>query len=198
MTYSYSESSEKLRTWLEQHADDGSLNSKPIIEDSPTELKGYVHERDYNDALKFSAPWAGKKAFIADQGIVTFASRGNILTPTQIAELPTYRQGQPGSRLFRGRVTQGMLSILKEEFAVWGISDLNTSQQTTVVLRNFIANSTIIRVYQGWVRKWMQESSLSQDEVETVIYDFYRVDGARKRYQLVQAGDPDAQSPKML
>lgn len=195
--YSYSGDAEKLRKWLNEHSNDGQINGKPIIEDTYTEVKGYVHERDYNDALRLAAPWAGKKAFIADHGIVAIASRSvNVLTKVEMQSLPTYIENQEESRLFRGRVTQGTLNILKQEIGSFGIS-LNTSQQATVVLRYFISDATIQRVYRRWLHSWLAETGMKVDEIEDVLYSFYRVDGAKKRLQAAEENNPDAQADKM-
>jgi len=191
----YSGDPEKLKIWLEEHSSDGRINGEPIIADGYTELRGYVHERDYNDALKLAAPWAGKKAFIAAHGIVLLAGRQPILTPYEINNLPNYSENDDEARFFRGRVSQGTLDILSDELASYG--EPTPSQKVTIVLRHFIADSTIQRVYQAWIRKWLRETGLKVDEVEEIIYDYYRVDGAKKRLEAIESNDPEANAQKM-
>lgn len=186
-----------LRKWLEQHKDDDKVEVDgilvPVIADSSVELSGHVYKDDYNDALKYAAPWGCKKTGIGSYGILLLSLNPslNVMSPQ---DTKTYAANDDDSRLFRCSVPAGTLEILKNFNRQY---KLNRSQLATLVLRSFASNEGIQKIYSEWLNKWCEITKLSPEEVEDTLYSFYRIDGTTKRYNLAKVGDPEAGAEKL-
>lgn len=185
---------DKLLRWLEQHIDDGKLERNgvmtPVISDRSVEFSGHVHEKDYNLALLYSAPWGFKKAGIGEHGIMALIRQYPISEILSLNNLPSYTADDPNSRLFRCRIPEGTLLILQRFCAE---HSLNRSQLATLVLKSFCSDSAVLTLYQTWESSW----GYPADTVRKAIYDFFRVDGTMKRYNLAKSGSPEAGAEKL-
>ena len=185
---------EKLRKWLSEHTDDGKLEKDGVlvslIADSSVEFAGYVHERDYNLALLYSAPWGFKKAGIGEHGVMALVRQYPISEILNLDNLETYQEDDINTRLFRSRIPKGTLKVL-QKFCVQ--HRLNRSQLATLVLRSFISDSAVLNTYRDWESSWDYAPEL----VRKTVYDWFRVDGVTKRYHLAKRGSPEAGKEKM-
>lgn len=186
-----------LRKWLESHKNDDKVEVNgvltPIVADASIEFSGHVHEDDYNNALKYAAPWGCKKTGIGCYGILLLTLNSSLnVVPPSVTE--TYTASDDHSRLFRCSVPTGTLEILKTFNSQY---KLNRSQLATLVLRSFANNEGIQRIYADWLNKWCEITGLSPEEVETILYTFYRIDGTTRRYNLAKIGDPEAGAEKL-
>jgi hypothetical protein len=183
----------KVRAWIEANKDIGQINGLSIVAEDPVELRGFVSESDYNEALKLSFPWGFKKAGIGEFGVAAIA-RSPILPVQDFLNIRTYREDEEESRLFRCKIKAGTLNILERKLS--SVS-LNHSQRATVVLKYFIADPAVQMEYAAFIEKTMAESGLSQKEIEDIIFACFRLDGAIKRLELLEAGDPEGESEKL-
>lgn len=186
-----------LRKWLESHKNDDKVEVEgvlvPIVADASIELSGHVHRDDYNSALKYASPWGCKKTGIGCYGILllTLNPSLNIVSPQNTK---TYASGDEDSRLFRCSVPTGTLDILRNFNKQY---KLNRSQLATLVLRSFANNERIQQIYADWLKKWCEITGLSAEEIEEIVFSFYRIDGTVKRYNLAKIGDPEAGAEKL-
>lgn len=187
---------QKLLSWLEEHADDGKLERDGIlvsvVADDRVEFCGHVHERDYNRALLLSAPWGFKKSGIGEFGIAAILRQypnevGGLL---DLSKIPTHAKDDKDSRFFRCNISKGTLEILQRFCRA---HKLNRSQLATLVLQHFNSDPAILRAYDEWENQW----HMPPDTVRKAVYDFFRRDGASRRYRLAKAGDPEAGAEKL-
>ncbi len=185
---------EKLLRWLEQHSDDGKLERDgvlvSVVADKSVEFAGHVHEKDYNQALLYSAPWGFKKSGIGEHGVLSLIRQQPISEILNFESLPTYTAEEQDSRLFRCRLPEGTLAILQKFSAN---HKLNRSQLATLVLRYFCNDPAIQRTYLEWEATW----SYPREVVRKAVFDFFRVDGTIKRYNLAKSGSPEAGAEKL-
>jgi hypothetical protein len=185
---------DKLLRWLEQHSDDGKLERDgvlvPVIADKSVEFSGHVHEKDYNLALLYSAPWGFKKSGIGEHGIMALIRQYPISEILNLDNLPTYGADAPDSRLFRCRIPEGSLLILQRFCSK---HKLNRSQLATLVLKSFCNDPAVLSAYQDWETAW----DYPAETVRKAVYDFFRVDGTMKRYNLAKSGSPEAGAEKL-
>lgn len=185
---------EKLRRWLESHLDDGKLEQDgiltPVIKDSSVEFSGYAHEKDYNLALLYSAPWGFKKTGIGEHGIMALKRQYPISDILRLDNITTYQSEDQDSRLFRCRIPKGTLQVLQRFCRQ---HELNRSQLVTLVLKSFCADPAVLAEYQEWENSW----NLPAEVVRKTVYDWFRVDGTKKRYNLARRGNPEAAKEKL-
>lgn len=186
-----------LRRWLEKNKDADKVEVNgvlvPIVASDSTELSGHVNADDYNQALKLSAPWGCKKTGIGAYGIFLLALNPSI-DVVDIRSTPTYSAKDDNSRLFRCTIPGGTLEILKGFNRTY---NLNRSQLCTLVLRSFGNNDKIQQIYQDWREEWCQKTGLTPEQVDDIVFSFFRIDGTLKRYNLAKVGDPEAGAEKL-